>query len=127
MIGLNEVLIIHHILIEKFGGSKGLRDNNLLESALNRPFATFDPSPVEKAVALFESMLINHPFIDGNKRTAYVVMKLILLESGLDIVASDDEKYDMIIAASAGQMRFDEIRSWVRGHCHPNNLSGSEI
>jgi death-on-curing protein len=90
MIDIKDVLNIHNILIDKFGGSKGIRDIGLLESAINRPFATFDnkdlyPTPTEKAAAILESILINHPFLDGNKRTAYVLMRLILLENGLDI------------------------------------------
>lgn len=82
MIELRDVLNIHNILIDKFGGSKGVRDQGSLESAINRPFATFDnqdlyPTPWDKAAAILESILINHPFVDGNKRTAYVLMRLI--------------------------------------------------
>ena len=75
MIELNDVLNIHHLLIDKFGGSKGVRDQGALEAAINRPYATFDnkelhPTPTDKSAAIFESILMNHPFIDGNKRTA---------------------------------------------------------
>jgi death-on-curing protein len=78
MIELQDVLNIHNILIDKFGGSKGVRDHGSLESAINRPFATFEkhdlyPTPSAKAAAILESILINHPFLDGNKRTAYVL------------------------------------------------------
>jgi len=77
MITLQEVESIHEILIEKFGGSKGIRDRDILESAINRPYQTFDqkdlyPLPIDKAAAIFESLISNHPFVDGNKRTAYV-------------------------------------------------------
>ncbi|MEZ4800282.1 MAG: type II toxin-antitoxin system death-on-curing family toxin [Flavobacteriales bacterium] len=121
MIELRDALNIHDILIDKFGGSKGVRDQGALESALHRPFATFDnqelyPSPTEKAAAVFESILINHPFIDGNKRTAYVLMRLILLEAGLDINASQDEKYQVVIAASTGEIRFEQIKHWIQTH-----------
>ena len=76
MIDLRDVENIHNILIERFGGSKGIRDRAALESALNRPFQTFDqkelyPTSLDKATAIFESIISNHPFIDGNKRTAY--------------------------------------------------------
>ena len=119
MIDIKDVLNIHNILIDKFGGSKGIRDIGLLESAINRPFATFDnkdlyPTPTEKAAAILESILINHPFLDGNKRTAYVLMRLILLENGLDISSDQDEKYLMIIDASIGKLRFDNIRDWIQ-------------
>ena len=118
MIELQDVLNIHNILIDKFGGSKGVRDQGSLESAINRPFATFEkhdlyPTPSDKAAAILESILINHPFIDGNKRTAYVLMRLLLLNYGLDILADQDDKYKMVISASKGDLRFDEIKNWI--------------
>ena len=118
MISASEVEIIHNILIDKFGGAKGIRDLGLLESALARPFATFNEidlytTPVEKAVAIMESIVINHPFIDGNKRTAYTFMRLILLENQLDITATQKEKYNFVIAASTGTYRFEEIKDWI--------------
>nr|WP_294789150.1 type II toxin-antitoxin system death-on-curing family toxin [uncultured Flavobacterium sp.] len=118
MISLKEVEIIHNILIDKFGGSKGIRDLGLLESALARPFATFDnndlySNPIEKAAAILESIAINHPFIDGNKRTAYTLMRLILLEYQFDITASQEEKYNLVISVSTGEYRFDEIKKWI--------------
>ena len=116
---IKEVEIIHNILIDKFGGSKGIRDKALLESALARPFATFDnedlySTPIEKASAILESVAINHPFIDGNKRTAYTLMRLILLENKLDITASQEEKYNLVIAVSTGEYRFDDIKNWIQ-------------
>ena len=81
MISEKEALEIHAILLERFGGSSGVRDHALLDSALNRPFQTFDgnelyPSPIEKAAAMLESIVKNHPFIDGNKRTGYVLTSI---------------------------------------------------
>lgn len=110
---------LHDILIDKFGGSKGLRDKGLLLAALARPFATFDqkelyPTTIEKAAAIFESVIINHPFIDGNKRIAYLLMRLTLLESDLNISATQNEKYDMTIAASMGTLRIEEIKNWIK-------------
>jgi len=124
MISIKEVEIIHNILIDKFGGSKGIRDIGLLESALGRPFATFDskdlyPNPIEKAAAILESVVINHPFIDGNKRTAYTLMRLLLLENSLDILATQEEKYDFVISASKGEFRFEEIKEWLQSHVNP--------
>jgi death-on-curing protein len=118
MIELQDVLNIHNILIDKFGGSKGIRDQGSLESAINRPFATFEkhdlyPTPSDKAAAILESILINHPFIDGNKRTAYVLMRLLLLNYGFDILADQDDKYKMVISASKGDLRFDGIKNWI--------------
>lgn len=119
MIDLKEVLSIHAILIERFGGIVGVRDQGALEAAIHRPFATFDhqdlyPSAVDKAAALFESIIINHPFLDGNKRTAYVLMRLLLMNNGRDIEATEDDKYAMVISASTGKLRFEDIRSWIQ-------------
>ena len=118
MIDIDEVIRIHNILIDEFGGSKGIRDIKLLDSAINRPFQTFDkkdlyPSPVEKSAAIFESIIINHPFIDGNKRIAYVLMRLVLLQYNLDIIASQDEKYDFVIQAAKSELDFESIKSWI--------------
>jgi death-on-curing protein len=119
MIDINEVEKIHDILIEKFGGGKGIRDKGLLESAINRPFQTFDgqdlyPDPVDKAAAIFESIITNHPFVDGNKRTAYVLMRLILKSNNLDIRLGQNEKYDFVIRSASGQVSFDKIRAWIK-------------
>jgi death-on-curing protein len=89
MISVNNVLTIHQLLVTSFGGSQGVRDRNLLESALARPLQTFDgkelhPTMIEKSTSLFESIITNHPFVDGNKRTGYVLMRLLLLKNGLD-------------------------------------------
>jgi death on curing protein len=119
MISREEVLAIHAFLLSRFGGREGVRDQGLLDSAINRPFQTFDgqelyPSPIDKASALFESIITNHPFVDGNKRTAYVLMRLLLKENNLDIVSTEDEKYDFVIIAATGKLSFDEIREWIK-------------
>ena len=106
MISKKDALNIHNILIEQFGGGQGIRDEAALESALARPYSTFDsqelyPSPEEKAAAIIESILINHPFIDGNKRTGYVLMRLILMNFGKDISAMEEEKYESVIGVAA--------------------------
>jgi death-on-curing protein len=117
MISKDEVLKIHSILIDQFGGSYGVRDNEMLDSALNRPFATFDqqelyPAAVDKAVAILESIVKNHPFIDGNKRTGYVLARLILLQSQKEINASQNEKYNLVISISKGEKSFEQIQEW---------------
>lgn len=118
MISFEEVVQIHDILIEKFGGKKGIRDKNLLESALKRPFQTFDnkdlyDSPIEKSAAIFESLIKNHPFVDGNKRIAYVLMRVILLQYNLDIKANEAEKYRFVIEAAKGKINFEQIKEWI--------------
>ena len=121
MIRLDQAIGIHQVLIEKFGGASGIKDRGALEAALNRPYATFDqkdlyPSPVEKAAAILESILINHPFIDGNKRTGYVLMRLTLMEGGLDIKASQKEKYEFVIQVSEGKLDISKIKNWIASH-----------
>lgn len=93
MMSLEEVLRIHEVLIHEFGGSLGIRDLGALESAIFRPHATFGgidlyDTPAKKAAAILESIVKNHPFIDGNKRTGYVLMRLLIMDNGLDIDAS---------------------------------------
>ena len=121
MIEISEVEKIHDILIERFGGAKGIRDKGILESAIGRPFQTFDgkdlyPDPVDKAAAIFESIVSNHPFVDGNKRTAYVLMRLILKRNQLDIDIDQDVKYDFVIKAAKGELKFDKIKTWIRNN-----------
>ena len=121
MIRLDQAIGIHQVLIEKFGGASGIKDRGALEAALNRPYATFDqkglyPSPVEKAAAILESILINHPFIDGNKRTGYVLMRLTLMEGGMDIKASQKEKYEFVIKVSEGKLDISRIKEWIASH-----------
>jgi death-on-curing protein len=119
MIHIDVANYLHNLLINEFGGSKGIRDRGSLEAALNRPFATFDgqdlyPTVVEKATAIFESIIINHPFMDGNKRAAYALLEYMLLnKGGIKLDASFEEKYQMVIQASTGEIRFDEIKIWV--------------
>lgn len=119
MMEIDDVEKIHGILIERFGGAKGIRDRGILESALGRPYQTFDgkelyPDPVEKAAAIFESIVSNHPFIDGNKRTAYVLMRLILKNNKLDLQVDQNNKYDFVIKAAKGELSFEKIKLWIR-------------
>lgn len=121
MITRKEVESIHDVLIERFGGGKGIRDASGLESAINRPYQTFGgqdlyPTALEKAAALFESIISNHPFVDGNKRTAYVLMRLLLNAESIELTASQQEKYDFVIRAAQGELTFDKILQWIRAN-----------
>ena len=121
MIELKDAISIHKILVDKFGGSLGIRDQGALESALARPFGTFDhvnlyPSPEEKSAALIESIIKNHPFIDGNKRIGYVLMRLTLLNEGMDILATEEEKYEFVIEIASGKIDYESILNWIKIH-----------
>jgi len=121
MIELEEIKLIHKKLIEVFGGSPGIRDISALKSALARPFQTFEnkdlhATPIYKAAALIESILINHPFIDGNKRTGYVAMRSFLISKGFDIEATQEEKYKFVINIASGQIKLEEITEWLANH-----------
>lgn len=119
MIQKEEILSLHRIAIKQFGGTEGVRDHSLLDSAIHRPFHTFQgedlyPSVVEKACALIESIVKNHPFLDGNKRTGYLSYRLFLLNHGFSISASEAEKYQMVIEIAEGKLMFDDIVGWTR-------------
>ena len=126
MIPFKEVELLHRILIDKFGGSHGIRDKAALESAISRPFQTFDgndlyPSVLEKAASLIESILVNHPFIDGNKRTGYTLLRLYLIQNGLDINASQDNKYEFVIDIASGTLKYEGILSWLKSNTSKMN------
>ena len=121
MISVQETEALHTTLIEKFGGSKGIRDAGALESALLRPFQSFGgtdlyPGVLEKASALIESILNNHPFIDGNKRTGYVLTVLFLLSYNYELIAGEGAKYEFVIDVASGSLRYDQILEWIQKH-----------
>lgn len=122
MIELQEALSIHSNIIAQTGGSDGVRDLSLLESALARPWQSFGgedlyPTIIDKCAALIESIVKNHPFMDGNKRTGYVLMRsLLIVVNGKDINASEDEKYNFVISVAEGRLDFDGIKAWITAH-----------
>jgi death-on-curing protein len=115
------VLSIHEKAIELFGGGKGIRDLGALESAINRPFQTFGeedlyPTAFEKAAAIGESIIMNHPFVDGNKRTGYILLQTILNYSGYILTANKNSRYSFVIDISTGTIRFEEIVEWLKNN-----------
>lgn len=78
---------------------------------------------MDKAAALIESIVLNHPFIDGNKRTGYVLMRLLLLNEGLDISASQDDKYEFVISIAKGEYDYNQIINWINNKLTSSNKS----
>lgn len=114
MIQIEDILLLHHLSIEDFGGSHGIRDEQMLASAISRPFQTFDSkelydTPIKKAAALGESLAINHPFIDGNKRIALLGMLATLKTFGIEINVKQDVLYQFVIDISTGTIKYDDI------------------
>ncbi len=115
------VLTIHDDLLQRYGGQPGLRDRGLLESALAQPRMTFGGKEVhktlfEKAAAYGYHICNNHPFIDGNKRVAFVLMDVFLQKNGWEITAAEEEAYAMMISLASGKLSKRQLASWLKEH-----------
>ena len=115
-LSLDEVLAIHERVIEKFGGAPGIRDRGLLESALYRPQSGYYETLEEMAAALFESLLINHPFVDGNKRVAFFSTDVFLRLNGWKLAVEAQTAYAFLMKRfESGTCDFDHLLPWIRG------------
>ena len=113
-IRVEDILAIHADQIERYGGGDGVRDPGLLEAALFRPQTGYYPTLIDEASALWESLSQNHPFIDGNKRTAFAATYVFLAINGLDIIATDDDAQDFVLGLYAtSSITFDNLRAWL--------------
>ena len=112
-----EVLAIHTDQIERYGGSGGMRDAGLLESALFRPQTGYYADLIEEAAALWESLSQNHPFVDGNKRVAFAATYTFLAINGARLTAGADQTYAFVAPLyEVGQFSFDKLVPWLREH-----------
>ncbi|MFH1804797.1 MAG: type II toxin-antitoxin system death-on-curing family toxin [Pseudomonadota bacterium] len=110
-----EVLAIHDDQIERYGGATGVRDRGLLEAALFRPQTGYYADLIEEAAALWESLAQNHPFIDGNKRTAFAATYTFLAINGMRITANAENTYDFIIGLyETDTFSMDRLVVWLR-------------
>jgi death on curing protein len=116
-----QVLFLHSRLITETGGAHGVRDLGMLLSALGRPQTTFDdrelyPDLYTKTAALLDSLVRNHPFVDGNKRTAITSAGIFLQMNAYRLIVENSEMVQFTMACAQSQLTFDEIVVWFRDH-----------
>jgi death-on-curing protein len=116
-----EVLAMHADLIERYGGTQGIRDQGLLEAALYRPQTGYYGDLIEEAAALWESLSQNHPFLDGNKRTAFAATYTFLAINGARLTAEAEETSTFLADLyETNQLSFDKLVPWLRSHVSPD-------
>ena len=125
-LSFGELIFLHSQLIERSGGSQGVRDMGLVESALSQPLMTFGgrdlyPEIDEKAAALAYSLICNHPFIDGNKRIGHAAMETFLMLNGFELSAPVDEQERVILGVAAGSITRPVFGEWVKQHLKSSN------
>ena len=112
-----EVLAMHTDQLERYGGGEGVRDYGLLEAALYRPQTGYYADLIEETAALWESLSQNHPFIDGNKRTAFAATYTFLAINGARLTAGAEQTCAFVAALYEGnQFSFDKLVPWLRDH-----------
>lgn len=116
-----KVMLLHRILLEATGGTDGVRDIGLLDSALEAAYATFDgkemfPTKEEKAARLGVGLISNHAFVDGNKRIGLYVLLSFLELNGIYIDVSDDDVIEAGLAIARGEMKYEGLLSWILKH-----------
>jgi len=121
LLRLEQVLILHQRVIEQSGGSIGIRDKGILESALAQPYMTYGgqelyPTLIEKVAALGFSLINNHPFVDGNKRIGHIAIEVTLLMNGYEIQAEVDTQETVILAVAASDMSRESFLEWLQNH-----------
>lgn len=118
-LSIDQVLALQKAQIDEYGGSHGLRDRAGLESALARPQMTFGgedlyPEMADKGAALWHSLVMNHPFIDGNKRIGAMAAEFFLSLNGVDLHSTDEELVDITLATARGEMNAEALAIWIR-------------
>ena len=116
-----QILLLHDQLVTETGGTSGLRDEGMLDSALNAPFQSFDgvdvyPSLQQKAARLCFGLVKNHPFVDGNKRIGAHTMLVFLALNGIELQYSQTELSDIILQLAAGEIELPAMLEWIQMH-----------
>ncbi len=117
-ISKEKVLFLHRLIADETGGSVGIRDEGLLESALNNAYTTFGGEELyktkeEKAASLGFSLISNHAFVDGNKRIGVYVMLTFLEAEGIKMTCKNEDIVDFGLSVASGKMKYDEILNWI--------------
>lgn len=125
-LSLSEILVLYKMVIEQSGGSAGVRDLSLLESAIAQPKMTFGgqdlyPSIADKAAILCYSLIKNHPFIDGNKRIGHAAMETFLVLNGFELNAEVSEQEDLILRLAASKIDKEHFVDWISQHMIRHN------
>lgn len=115
----DKVLLLHQLITEETGGTAGVRDYNLLDSALETAFQTFDgkelyPSKQEKAARIGHSLITNHAFLDGNKRIGMYVVLTFLNVNGISVDPSDEEIVRVGLSLADGRMKYEDLLAWIK-------------
>jgi death-on-curing protein len=121
MLTKQQIILLHTQMIQQSGGSDGICDEGMLDSAINQPFQTFDdmelyPSVIDKAVRLGYGLITDHPFIDGNKRIGTHAMLVSLAINGIELQYDDEDLIDLILKIAAGQADDRVLDAWVKSH-----------
>ena len=116
-----KILLLHQVMAEATGGDVGVRDDALLESAIENIYATFDgielyPSKEEKAARLGYSLISNPAFVDGNKRIGMYIMISFLELNGIKIDANNDDVVNLGLSVASGNANYDDILNWINEH-----------
>ena len=119
-LSIEQVLDVHALMVERYGGTLGVRDRGALESAVHQPMMAFGgvdlyPTPAAKTATLCFSIVANHPFLDGNKRTGFMAMYVFLKANGFPLDVDTDEAERVILAVADGTMDRDGLTEWVAG------------
>ncbi len=121
MIYKQEVLLYHQLSIKRYGGADGVRDEGMLSSAIERPYASYGgielyKTPFEKAATILESIIKNHPFVDGNKRTGFIACGALLLRNSYELIATEKDAYDFVIKVASSHLEFEEIVFFIEAN-----------
>ena len=114
----DDIIFLHKEIIDKYGGSDGIREAGMLDSAINTPLQTFDsfdlyPNVVDKIARLSFGLAMDHPFIDGNKRIAAKILDVGLNANGISLKANNEEMIEEFLALASGEINYQDFLSWV--------------